>query len=363
MFGFIGDGIQAYNQVGMFIGALICLALGGLVLGNSIYWRIHAFRASGTIIGVVDQNGTYAPVYRYVQPDGQTREAKSDTSSSSMRGKETGRVVPLMISAHDPGQARVADNYLFDLIGILLILPGVVLGYTALTAYPVTWLTWIIAVAMLVYLAERAHRVLIPKTQRLSIAAWRKQRGLDSASTFDPADVKPIEKIIATPDAQQTSQTRSRNNRKAAPIVGFFVVVLLCAGVYQAMRMFRLETSGFRAPGVVVRLQGESNSGSNSSYSYHAIVRYRTEGNATVEFKDSVGSNPPSHRPGDKVTVLYLPDTPRQDAIIDRDIVWNWMIPGLLLLGVALLAWLMAAMLRDGPARKPATELVAETSV
>jgi hypothetical protein len=51
---FISAG-QAYNQVGMFIGAIVCLGLGGLILGNSLYWRIHALRASGTIIGVINR--------------------------------------------------------------------------------------------------------------------------------------------------------------------------------------------------------------------------------------------------------------------------------------------------------------------
>lgn len=101
------------------------------------------------------------PVYRYTLPDGRTHEAKSDTSSGSARGKETGRVVSLMISAHNPTDAREATNYLFDAIGILLIAPGVWLGYTALTAYSVTWMTWIMMVVMLFYLTERGHRVFI----------------------------------------------------------------------------------------------------------------------------------------------------------------------------------------------------------
>jgi hypothetical protein len=64
--------------------------LGGLILGNSLYWRVHALRASGVIIGVTAKNGMYAPVYRYTLPDAQTHEAQSDTSSGTTRGTETG---------------------------------------------------------------------------------------------------------------------------------------------------------------------------------------------------------------------------------------------------------------------------------
>jgi hypothetical protein len=50
MFGFFVDGLQAYNQVGLFIGALACLGLGGLILGNSLYRRLNAPRVSGTVV-------------------------------------------------------------------------------------------------------------------------------------------------------------------------------------------------------------------------------------------------------------------------------------------------------------------------
>jgi len=223
--------VQAYQQVGMLIGALVCLGLGGLVLGNCLYWRIHALRASGTIIGVVTSGGSYTPVYRYALPDGQTHVAKSDTSSGAVRGKETGRIVPLMVSAHDPTQARAANNYLLDVVGLLLIMPGVCFGYTALTAYP--------------------------------------------------------------------------------------------------------------------------------------IVKFRTDRNVLVEFKDNVGSNPPSHRPGDKVTVLYLADNPRQEAIIDRGVWWSWRIPGIIFSFAAFLAGLLVVILRGGkPLDTPgvATSLLKGTS-
>jgi hypothetical protein len=145
MFDLIFQGAQAWNQVGFFIAAVVCLGIGGLILGNSVYWRVHALRAQGTIIGVIANGSTYTPVYRYTLADGQSHVAKSDTGSSLVRGKETGRIVPLMISAHNPVQAREAGGYLLDLIGLVFALPGVMFGYIALTAYPVTRMTWFMA--------------------------------------------------------------------------------------------------------------------------------------------------------------------------------------------------------------------------
>src|SRR5689334_1008095 len=132
MFDLFIDGIRAYNQIAMLIGAAICLGIGGLILGNSLYWRLHAERVTGTIIGVIARNGMYTPVYRYTAPDGETHEAKSDTSSGWARGKATGRTVPLLISAHNPTAARERNSYLFDIAGLVFIAPGLWLGYTAL---------------------------------------------------------------------------------------------------------------------------------------------------------------------------------------------------------------------------------------
>ena len=63
MFSFIVESIQAYNQVGLFIGALVCLGVGGLILGNSLYWRVHALRATGTVIGVIIVSAVIIAVY------------------------------------------------------------------------------------------------------------------------------------------------------------------------------------------------------------------------------------------------------------------------------------------------------------
>ena len=198
MLNFIFSSMQAYNQVGLFIGALICLGLGGLVLGNDLYWRLHALRAPGVIIGVIAKDGMYAPVYRYTLPDGQTHEAKSDTSSGMTRGKETGRVVPLMISAHNPTQARPVNSYILDLIGLIILVPGIVMGYIAVTAFPVTKMTWVMAAALLLYLAEHGRRIIIPKGQRMSLAEWRKQHGLGPDATIDLAQVKRIEDLVSS---------------------------------------------------------------------------------------------------------------------------------------------------------------------
>jgi hypothetical protein len=351
MFGYFADGLQAYNQVGLFMCALVCLGIGGLILANSLYWHLHARRVAGTVVGVIARNGMYTPVYRYTSPDGQTHEAKSDVSSSAMRGKETGRIVRLMISPHDPSQAQETSSWLLDAIGALLFAVGTFLGYTAITAYPVTWMTWLMAAAMLAYLVEHGRRILIPKAQRPSYAQWRQRRAAEAA--INSAEITPIEQLLTAPETQATLRVQARANRLAAPLVAVFAAVLLVVGVYQARDVARLEASGLRAQGAVVRLKGGS-SGSARQYTYHAIVRFRTDRNEAIEFRDSFGRNPPSYRAGDRVTVLYNADDPRSNVMIDRGPFWNWAIPGLLLLGAALLGWLFVAMIAKRPAEQGA---------
>jgi len=342
---FIFQGVQAYNQVGFFIGALVCLTIGGFILGNSLYWRVHALHAQGTIIGVVANSGTYTPVYRYTLPDGQSHVAKSDTGSSSVRGKETGRVVPLMISAHNPTQARQANSYLLEIIGFVFVVPGILLGYIALTAFPITLMTWIMAAAMVLYFAERGYRVLIPKGQRLSIDEWKKQHNIGQA-TLDMSNVKPIESIVSSTDVAQARLKQSQSFRKVVPVLGIVAVALIAIGIFQSLRISRLQAAGLRAQGQVVRMNSEHSSGSGG-YTYYPVVRFRTDRNATVEFKDSVGTNPPSHRTGDKVTVLYLPGDPQRQAIIDRGFLLNWAIPGIVFLFAAGLAMLCVTLRRQ----------------
>ena len=349
MFDLIFSGVQAYNQIGFFIGALVCLGLGGLLLGNSLYWRVHSLHAAGTVVGVITNNSMYTRVYRYTLPDGETHEAKSDTGRGWLGGSETGRIVPLLISAHNPTEAREANSYLMEIIGLVIVAPGVAFGYVALTAYPTTWMTGIMAVAMLLYLAEHGRRILIPKGQRLSIAEWRKQHGLDDTTAIDMEQVKPAEAILGAPGIQQTRQSQWQT--KAAPFLLLFAVVLIGLALYQANKTWRLETAGVRAPGEVVRLNAEE---SSDSTSYYPVVRYRTQANETVEFKDSIGSNPPSYRSGDKVTVLYLAANPQRQAIIDRGF-WNWAIPAILLFAALFLACISIAILRNRTRLKPVT--------
>lgn len=335
MFDVFASSSQAYHQVGLFVAALVCFGVGALLVGSTIYLNIVGWRVSGTIIGVVARGDKYAPVYRYLAPNGLVREAQSSISSNSLAGNDTGRVVPLLVSPHNPARFSTLNVIMTALGGGLLLL-GFGLGYVALTAYRVTPMTWIMAAGLLIWLGWRLWRGFIPRAQRPSIAEWRKQRGLGEDARVDLAQVKSVEQI-ETMAAKATAQPP-----RMLPFI-VFAAGLAALAILQGVTVGKLQMAGLRAEGRVVRLVTET--GSGNSPSYYPVVRYRTERDTVVEFKDSTGSNPPGYRAGDVVTVLYLADRPQQ-AMIDRGLFWNWLIPALLAFGAVLVLWLARAMRR-----------------
>jgi uncharacterized protein DUF3592 len=370
MLNFIFDGMAAYNQAGLFVGGLFCLAAGCFLLGYAYYQRTRAFRATGTIIGVLYKDDMFCPVYRYTAPDGQSHVAKSDSKASWSRGKETGRVVPLLISRRNPAQAREAKGYVPEIAGIGVLAFGLWLAYTALTSYPITWLTWLVTFAFVaVFLADRAYRILgkgrsVPLDQwkqRLK-DEWDQQLRAKEETSIDLADVKPIEQILADPERQRTD---ARQLKIAAPFLAVFAVFLVGFGIQESKHIARLDAAGLRAEGEVVRLKREYSSDDSGRTVYFAIVRFRTDKNERVEFKDRMGSNPPSYRRGDKVSVLYLADNPRE-AVIDRGFWGNWAVPGLLFAAAAFVMWLLVMMLRNAvrqrAARRRASDATAPAS-
>lgn len=83
------------------------------------------------------------------------------------------------------------------------------------------------------------------------------------------------------------------------------------------------HTQGFidqalSAQGTVIELSRSSSGSSTSggSSTYRPVVVFQDHNGQRVEFIASVGSNPPSHRKGDRVEVLYRRADP-QDAAID----------------------------------------------
>jgi Protein of unknown function (DUF3592) len=121
---------------------------------------------------------------------------------------------------------------------------------------------------------------------------------------------------------------------KSSPYIGLIASLLLIFGIWQSTQLATLEATGIRTEGRIVGFQQESSSSSSGSHStyYDPIVKFRTQDNREIEFKDYNGKYLPMYLSGSKVTVLYSAADPHGSAMIDLGRFLNWSIPVSMLL-------------------------------
>jgi hypothetical protein len=345
MFDLIFNGFAAFTQVMMLLGGFICLGIGALIGGSALHWRLRAQRVEGTVIGVRPKSKVYYSVYRYILPStGETIEATSDSGSSIVKGRETGRIVNLRVFPDNPAKVQEEGILLSLVFGLIFFLPGLFMAWHAFAAYPVTPMTWIMIAGFLVFGGMKVQKHIIPKEQRPPLSAWKADRIKARAAEMNAIPVQPIEELLAAPDKLLEQEKMQKMRRWMFPLLLLVGIGMVAGGVYLGQRMKELQDHGLRTPGQVVGLEI---SRSSDSTSYHPKVSFKDSRGGAVTFRDSVGSNPPSYRTGDAVTVLYLEGEPEKSAIIDRGL-WNWLVPALLALFGALIFF---AGIKSLPAR------------
>jgi Protein of unknown function (DUF3592) len=356
MFDLFASTLSAVSQLATFAVALVCWGLGALLVGNAVYWRMHAVRVEGEVIGVRRNGNCLNSVYRYDLPSGESCEATSLEGSSSARGRETGTRVPLWVMPEKPHEVQERDNHVFTVIGVVFLGAGLALLFVGIRSWRGGATTWVIASIFVAHMLQKVWSILSPKDKSLprlgvrQLLNWREllarqmvarvqaaqaqQAGM-SRRTQAAAPMQRIEELTSLPEYREKVSRQRANLRRFAPFLLLAGTGLLALGVHQSRALLRLEASGVRVPGTVTSLvSSTSNSG---EITYYPRVTYTDGAGRRVVFKDSTGTNPPLYRIGESVTVLYLPaDAAR--AIIDRG-AWNWLPSALLyVLGGALFA-------------------------
>lgn len=352
MFDLVFSAFSALNQVGVFLGALLCCGLGALLVGNAIYWRRHAVRVEGEVIGVRRNGNFLNAVYRYALPSGETVEGTSVEGSTSESGKQTGTLVPLWVIPEKPREVQEAGGVLghvFTVVGVVLLGVGIALLWVAVTAWRTGPMTWLVAAFVVARLLQKAQRIFAPKDKSLPRLPWRgllarlkeAQTQQNAAQGQKTPPLQRVEELAASPEYRDQQTARRAQLGRLAPFLVLAGVGLVVLGVHESRVLMRLESAGVRAPGTVTSLV--SSRSNNGGVTYHPLVSYRDGAGRTVVFRDSVGTNPPSHHVGDAVTVLYLPGEEGR-AVIDRGL-WNWL-PSIILfvLGGAVFAGGLAAL-------------------
>ncbi|HEX3395909.1 MAG TPA: DUF3592 domain-containing protein [Steroidobacteraceae bacterium] len=334
MFELLVSAIAAFNQLGLLIGALICGAIGAGLLGNALFWQIHAVRVQGRLIGVRQGQNTFRSVYRYTLPSGESCEGTSKEGSSSLKGRETGSMHTLLVMPEHTDEVEEASSHVWSFVGAIFLGTGVWMFHAAATVWPIGPLTWIAVAIFLLYSAFKIWRSVLPVEKRLGAADWRAMLNQRRVAEVAASPVVQSEQILATPERRANDAKQQQTLKRWAPMFILFGVLLLALSLFLGRNLIRLENAGLRSAGTVESLEATH---SDNNTTYHPVVQFATARGDHVRFRDSVGSNPPSFHVGDQVTVLYLADD-THSAIIDRGPV-NWLPPGLTLLFGALLCF------------------------
>jgi hypothetical protein len=341
---------SAYHQILHLAVGLLLLAIGVLLIawflydhlnGKRVRGRVAAVRVSGRVSGApAPASGypyvseMYTAVYEYTAADGSTIRATDDTSSNRLGSKIPGTPVSLYVSRGDPekvaraGLGRIVLGLAFGSFGFLFVRTA---AHFALTSYSVA-----IAGCLLLYAAFLINRATRPEKLREAKAQFtaRRDSRLREGSELTAAEIR--ERIAALRKA-----TVFKPRAISAIAIG-----LLCLGAYLGHETAGLVLRGERAEGRVVSLEsGYGSSGRGSHLTYYPIVAFLTPDGVRRQFRDSLGSNPPTLTPGDRVTVLYDPGQP-QRAVVDRGI-WNWAAPGGCLAAGVLLLGTVARHVRN----------------
>lgn len=96
---------------------------------------------------------------------------------------------------------------------------------------------------------------------------------------------------------------------------GLFLLVLgaafCAAAVFSWMRTRRFVDESVSAFGEVIKLIERHDEG----VTYAPVIRFTGPGGRVVEFTESVSSNPPAHRVGEQVKILYRPEDPSRARV------------------------------------------------
>ncbi|NCC21314.1 MAG: DUF3592 domain-containing protein [Alphaproteobacteria bacterium] len=263
----------------------------------------------------------YRSIIAYRNARGETVEADTGSSSSSLAGRVPGSRVPVWVRDDKPDEIRGRGTGIFFL-GAVFAVPGVVLFWIAFTQFEFTPAVFLLLGALAAFAGLKIRKIVKPR------ALW------DSKESF-AARMKEKRKARRESgvllDRAQVLRRLRQQDRVTVRWIPLFLLIgvgLMGGGWYLGEKQAFLEGNGVRAPGTVVELESVySSSSDGGGYTYYPVVRFNTREGESVRFRSGSGSNPPMYSTGEAVTVLYDPNAPRRSAMIDAG--WmNWILPG-----------------------------------
>jgi hypothetical protein len=329
------DAVMGFHQAGFLLGGGLVALVGAAILLHVLHSFLRAARVPALITGVRRDGRMFYPVYRYMMPDGAVFETVSDTGSSLVRGKETGRAVTLYVFPEDPLDIR-SDLQGAVLVGLVFLLPGLFLLGHGILSFPFTPMTGVAAAVFLLVAAQRLRRAVVPHETRGTKDDWRAAMRRRRRERFEKMELTTIEAYMQTPEGLRAAAEAEQGWRMAAPVLLLLGCAALWGAWHTAGNMRDLMLHGQRAQGVVERFETHRSDGTTM---YRARVSFSDVRGDRHSFTEKTAASHPVRRVGDAVDVLYLPEDPAAAAQVDAGMWGNAFWPFVLgLSGAGLLA-------------------------
>jgi len=334
---------MALNQAALLLVAAIVGAIGAMLSGNRLYWRLRGKRVPGTVVGVRAVGRLYYPVYRYTSPAGKRVQATADAGVGANPKLVTGRKVRLRVFRKHPDRVAEAGAAVPEMVGWGLLAAAAATVGIALALWPITTITWALLAMVCLFVIYRLWRSMPARGERPFTSLVRQP--LPDGLLEVP--VRPIEEILSGPVRAE----RQRQQRIAGLIVTPILVLVgggvFALGAHLGRTTYLLQSGGERVRGTVLFCELKKTLHGSS---YYPVVQFATRSGAAVQFRDSMGSNPPAYREGEPVDVVYFPGSAQRSATIDRGLL-NWIAPTALCIGGFFLALIALGARLGAPPR------------
>lgn len=327
MFELVFDTVFSFQAVMLCVGGLICLGLGGVLVGDFIHWRTNAKRTKGKIVTFKERSGSkgqsfFYPVAEFQNEKGDKVRITSDVGSSNLKESDLGKNVTILYFPGKDKDPRILGHGLpIMMVGVVLLIGAAVLLYNAVLMFKAGWplLIAILGMGIFGWVKYQSSPASKMSFKDIKDGGSKLMEDMDLKSSRK-GDEMTLEEI------REKSSDIKKQQAKWSWLILVMGMVFFGVGYYIGYGVWYLETYGVSAKGEVVAMESSRDSDGNITYS--PVVEYETADGRDIRFKSNYSSNPPSYSRGDKVDVLYAEDDPEENVIIDAGF-WNWLFPGI----------------------------------
>lgn len=295
---------------------LACVGMGSLFLFLMFFAGRSQWRSRGnpqpSAVKPRAFSTMFYPVYEYVAPDGRVLRAQSKDASNWLPGNLPGTEVMVSLSSENYEQVEKASMVLF-IFGLVFLTPGIFILSQSIQGLEFGFPLFVAVAGFFGLIGFKLSKIIKPRALWETREQFRERMSLKRKK--DETGGNGRRGILLTPQA--INDFLVQHDRAMAiwsPLYILLAIAMIVGGHYLYNKQSGFEATAIKARGEVVRLISKSDS---ESTTYYPEISFTTQDGREIEFRDSVGSNPPSAKRGDEVKVLYNPERP-SEAIVDR---------------------------------------------